>query len=224
MRKAGIKAVVKKKRPLLNQRHRRERLDFAIAYKDWTVDDWKRVVWSDETKINRLRSDGRKWVWKKAEESLSDRLVEGTLKFGGGFLMMWGCMFWEDVGYGCKIDGRMDADLYTQILEDKLQESLKYYGKEVAHIIFQQDNDPKHKFKKATQWFKDYGYTVMVWPAQSADLNPIEHCWVYLKRKLEEYSESEWNKIPPEVCQGLIESMPRRIEAVIKAKGGNTKY
>jgi hypothetical protein len=35
--------------------------------------------------------------------------------------------------------------------------------------------------------------------------------------------EEEWNKIPPEVCQNIIESIPRCTEAVIKAKGGNTK-
>jgi len=57
---AGMKAVVKRKRPFLSKRHRRERLDFAIAHQDWTVEDWKMVVWSDETKINRLGSDGRK--------------------------------------------------------------------------------------------------------------------------------------------------------------------
>ena len=55
-------------------------MDFAIRYKDWTLDDWKRVVWSDETKINCLgsdgRKDGRKWAWKGAGEGLSDRLVE----------------------------------------------------------------------------------------------------------------------------------------------------
>jgi len=57
-----MKAVVKKKKPLLKPRHRRERFDFALAHHHWTVDDWKRVVWSDETKINCLGSDGRKWV------------------------------------------------------------------------------------------------------------------------------------------------------------------
>ena len=88
MKSLGMKAVVTKKRPILSQRHWKERLDFAIAHKDWTVEDWKRVVWSDETKINHLGSDGKKWVWKKKEEALSDRLVEGTLKFGGGSLMM----------------------------------------------------------------------------------------------------------------------------------------
>ena len=55
-----MKAVMKKKRPLLSQKHRKERMDFAIRYKDWTLKDWKRVVWLDETKINRLGLDGRK--------------------------------------------------------------------------------------------------------------------------------------------------------------------
>ena len=63
-------------------------MDFAIRYKDWTLGDWKRVVQSDETKINHLGSDGRKQAWKSAGEELSDRLVEGTVKFGGGSVML----------------------------------------------------------------------------------------------------------------------------------------
>ena len=237
LKEMGMKAVVKKKRPLLSKRHMKERLDFAIAHQDWTVDDWRHVVWSDETKINHLGSDGRKWVWKKAGEGLSDRLVQGTVKFGGGSLMMWGCMTWEGVGMACKIDGRMDADLYVQILEDELQQSLEYYDKSADDVIFQQDNDPKHTSKKAKTWFQDNGYEVMIWPAQSPDLNPIEHLWNILKNKLGEHPEppkgiielwerveEEWNKIEAETCQKLIERMPRRIQEVLKAKGGYTTY
>jgi hypothetical protein len=222
LKEVGMKAVVKRKRPLLTKRHRRERLDFAISHKDWTLEDWKKVVWSDETKVNRLGSDGRKWVWKKPGEGLSDRLVEGTKKFGGGSVMVWGCMMWEGAGYACKIDGIMDADLYVQILEDDLQNSLEYYGRTADDTIFQQDNDPKHMSHKAQNWLKDHGYEVLTWPAQSPDLNPIEHLWSHLKRRLADYDnppagilelwervEVEWNKIGPEVCQNLIESMPR---------------
>jgi len=72
LKKAGLQAVVKAKKPLLTKRHRKERLDFALAHLDWTVEDWKTVVWSDETKINRLGSDGRRWAWKKAGEGLSE--------------------------------------------------------------------------------------------------------------------------------------------------------
>src|SRR6266481_644453 len=111
LKNAGMKAVVKRKRPMLKKRHRQERMDFALAHKDWTVEDWKRVVWSDETNINNLGSDGRKWVWKRAGEGLSDRLVEGTVKFGGGSLMLWGCMMWEGPGYATRIDWRMDDEL-----------------------------------------------------------------------------------------------------------------
>ena len=69
-----MKAVVKKKHPLLSKQHQHEWLNFAIAHQDW-----KHVIWSDETKINYLGSDGRKWVWKRAGEGLSSRLVQGTV-------------------------------------------------------------------------------------------------------------------------------------------------
>ena len=73
----------------------------------------------------------------------------------------------------------------------------------------------------------------MVWPAQSSDLNPIEHLWGFLKRKLLEHEypsngihklwkriQVKWEEIAVEECQKLIESMPKRVQAVLKAKGG----
>jgi hypothetical protein len=141
------------------------------------------------------------------------------------------------VRYATRIEGKMDGALYISIMEDELQESLRYYDKTATDIIFQQDNDPKHVSKKAQNWFKDNGINVMKWPAQSPDLNPIEHLWHYLKKKLDEYEnpphslhelwervEREWNAIDEFVCQGLIKSMPRHVAAVLKAKGGYTKY
>ena len=115
LKKSGMKAVIKFKHPILSARHHKACLDFAYAHKDWTIEDWERVVWSDETKINCLGLDGCKWAWKMAGEEFNDRLVQGTLKFAGGSLMMWGCMTWKDVGFAAKIDDKMDGDLYLQI-------------------------------------------------------------------------------------------------------------
>ena len=151
--------------------------------------------------------------------------------------MVWGCMTWDGAGLACKIDGKMDADLYCKILEDELQGTLEYYDKSPSDIIFQQDNDSKHTNKKAQTWFKNHGFQLLQWLAQSPDLNPIEHLWTHIKRRIEEDKEppnsvhklwdriqEEWDKVEPDVCQNLIESMPRRLNAVLKANGGYTKY
>ena len=49
---------------------------------------------------------------ERAGEGLSDRLVEGTVKFGGGSAMLWGCMLWDGPEYASRMDGRMDGDLF----------------------------------------------------------------------------------------------------------------
>jgi transposase len=237
LKQAGMKAALRKKKPRLLQTHKRQRKDFAVRYQNWTVDDWKRVVWSDETKINRLGSDGCKWAWKKPGSMLTDQHVQGTVKFGGGSLMMWGCMTAQGIGYACRIYGPMDASLYVNILNDEFLRTLEYYGMDRENIVFQQDNDPKHTSSAARRWFDDHEIEVLEWPSQSPDLNPIEHLWDHLKKRLASYEtepvgvhelwervQVEWDKIPVEVCMGLIESMPRRVAAVLKAKGGYTKY
>ena len=237
LKSASLKAVVKKKKPFLSVKHRKQRLAFALKYQNWTVEDWTRVIWSDETKINRIGSDGRKYVWKVAGDPLQDREVQGTVKFGGGSLMVWGCMGWNGVGILAEVEGKMNAEQYVSILEGSLLPSMKNSGIPKESIIFQQDNDPKHSSKRAQDWLNSHGIKLLDWPAQSPDISPIEHLWQILKKKLNSYPrpsrgiwelweriEVEWGKIEVEECQRLIESMPRRIEAVIKAKGGHTKY
>lgn len=230
-------ARVKVKKPFLSKRHIKARLEFAQKYEHWTEDDWARVMFTDETKINRIGSDGRQWVWKKAGTPLQSQHVQQTIKFGGGSVMVWGCMTTSGVGYMCRIEGKMDGELYVEILEDHVFQTLEFYDLDSDNFIFQQDNDPKHTSKKAKEWFNDNEIELLDWPAQSPDLNPIEHLWHILKMRLAEYEnppkgiqelwervQVEWEKIPKEECLNLINSMPRRIQAVLRAKGGHTKY
>lgn len=80
------------KRPALEKRHIKARLEFAERHLEWTVDDWKRVWWSNETKINRYESDGNDMVWREQGEGLNKTRVSETRKFEGGSIMMWSCM------------------------------------------------------------------------------------------------------------------------------------
>src|SRR5271170_2912081 len=67
---AGLKAVEKVAKPDLSVKNREERYWFALAHKDWTIADWERVIWSDETKINRFCLDGLSWCWYGDNEEL----------------------------------------------------------------------------------------------------------------------------------------------------------
>jgi len=95
LKESGFYSETKKKVPMLKLTHRQRRLKFACFHQNWTVEDWKRVLWSDETKINRIGSDGKVYVWKQWGEPLSDWTTTPTVKHGGGNnLMVWGCMGW----------------------------------------------------------------------------------------------------------------------------------
>ncbi len=110
----------------------------------------------------------------------------------------------------------------------------KLYGD--ADFIFQPDLAPAHTAKGTKSWFNDHGVTVHDWPANSPDLNPIENLWSIVKRKMRDtrpnnaddlkaaIKKATWASITPEQCHRLIASMPLRIDAVIHAKEGPTKY
>lgn len=102
-------------------------------------------------------------------------------------------------------------------------------------FYFQQDNVKLHKTEHVLGYLHRCHIQVLSFPAQSPDLNPIEHMWKMMKdrlprknsrnlNQLENNLQECWNEIDADFIGSLTRSMPNRCRAVIKAKGGPTKY
>lgn len=161
----GFKARTKQKKPMLSPKNVKSRLAFAKKYKNWTVDEWRKVIFSDETKINRFGSDGREFTWRKDGEQLRPHNIRQTLKHGGGSIMVWSCMSAKGPGYIQCIEGKMNAKDYQGILESDLLDTFEHYGYSLDEVIFQHDNDPKHTAKSTKKWLVDKNINALDWPA-----------------------------------------------------------
>ncbi len=97
--------------------------------------------------------------------------------------MIWAAMSSAGVGPLCFLKSTVNAAIYQEFLEHFMLPSAdKLYGD--ADFIFQQDLAPAHTAKGTKSWFNDHGVTVLNWPANSPDLNPIENLWGIVKRKM----------------------------------------
>ncbi len=220
-------------KPLLNQRQRQKHLTWAVEKKNWTVAQWSKVLFSDESKFCISFGNQGPRVWRKSGEAQNPCCLKSSVKFPQS-VMIWAAMSSAGVGPLCFLKSTVNAAIYQEILEHFMLPSAdKLYGD--ADFIFQQDLAPAHTATGTKSWFNDHGVTVLDWPANSPDLNPIENLCGIVKRKmidtrpnnadeLKATVKETWASIPPQQCHKLITSMPRRIEAVIKAKGAPTKY
>ena len=143
-------------------------------------------------------------------------------------------MSWSEAAWVLQVLGSyfIEGNMYCEILQQSMIPSLQ---KPCRRAMFQDDNDPKHNSKTTTGLLKRLGVKVMDWPSMSPDLNPIEHLWGILKRKVEVRKVSnihqlhdvvmaEWKSIPGASCEALVNSMPRRVKPVLDNDGDHTKY
>lgn len=236
LKEAGLNPKRPAKVPRLLPHHKTARLQFARAHADWGEHEWSRVLFTDETRIQLWKPDGRDRVYRRSGERYAACNLVQTVNFGGGSIMLWGGISWEGRTELVEVDLRMNADWYLlNIIEEHVLPYVGFIGYD--RFVLMQDNARPHVARTVYQYFEEVGIASLVWPPLSPDLNPIEHLWDILKRHVRARNPApdsiealriavheEWNRIPQETIRDLLRSMPRRMQAVIRVRGGNTHY
>ena len=185
---------------------------------------WGKVLFSDESTFQQFVVRKRH-VRRPTGKRFHERYTIPTVKLPFR-QMVWGDMSRNGVATlsflppGTTINGPK----YVQMLSEKLKLYLQVHNCQ----IFMQDGAPCHRSKVAKNFLDSNNIDLLEWPGNSPDLNPIENLWSNMKNKMSEKQPLSGAELVKEIskdyCQNLIESMPRRIKAVIKNKGGHTKY
>jgi transposase len=108
------------KKPLLRKANIRKRLKFAQEHVNWTVEQWNRVLFTDETKVEVFGTHRRIFVRRKAGERYRNECLVPTVKFGGGSVMCWGAICAKGALPLHRIEGIMTKQTYHQILIRKV--------------------------------------------------------------------------------------------------------
>ena len=229
-----------RKKPLLTEKHVQKRLAFARRHKDWTKEQWRGVMWSDESTFKCI-SDASKKVrrplytkGKKFGSPHAPQYLVKTVKHSA-YIMLWGA-FTGQGGRGSLAfipqSTTITAKYYLNIMKAKLRDSMEIHG--ATH--FMQDGASVHTAKIVKKWFADNNIQILEWPPQSPDLNPIENLWSFMKYSLQDYDTGSIPKLKAALLelwtQGLqmdtfikfSDSLPKRIKEVLDAKGGATSY
>lgn len=234
IRRLAEKGVVSKRpvsKPSLTLKMRMKRLRWAKQHRHWTIADWSKVCFSDESTFQCGSATTPK-VW---HQTGTPPPTKATVKYPTK-VMMWSVMSAKGAGRLHVVEGMMNTEQYVHVLNTRLLAQVRDWFPG-SRFTFMQDGAPCHTSKVSMAWLRRNNIPVLDWPGNSPDLNPIETLWGIVKRRLRAQTITTKNQLIAaiikawlrdatltETCRKLVASMPDRVMAVIGAKGGHTKY
>ena len=233
---AGLHCRRPAKVSALQARHRVDRRGCDNRYGQWRLPNWRYVMFSDECRISLEGNDDHERVYRRGGRRFAQDTTRSITPYGGGSIMVWA---------GIMADGRTDLVLIPPpgmsaqryIDEILIPHVLPFRQRVGERFLLQQDNARPHVAGITQRFCQEHDIALLEHPACSPDLNPIEHAWDELKRRLrklarkprnvhELYIEARriWNAMPQAYFRTLVSSMPSRCSEVRNARGGNTSY
>lgn len=193
------------------------------------------VCFSDESSFEILPKN-LQFVRRRSGEKFHPKCMVPTVKHPTK-VMIWSVISGKGTGRIYIVEGTMRQDQYKEVLQSKLFPQLQEWFPNGESFVFMQDGAPCHTAHSIKAFLQQENVPLLPWPGNSPDMNPIENVWELVKREIAkdvittkaqliEKIIDVWNHHPKmqETVQACINSMPRRIKALLRAKGGPTKY
>lgn len=232
LHEAGLHHRVPAKKLQLTERHKVMRLNFARQYLDY---DFNEVLFLDE-KVFTSATDGRLSLWRVNHSRYAEGNVLPNRRSGRISVGFWGWMGASGPGELVEISGRLNSLCYKNILEQVLIPTANVaYGHRPIEFI--QDNSSIHNSRIVQDWIRDQtDLRLIKMPPKSPDINPIENLWglivqqwdssvVRTTQNLKDHVFDIWESFRgTEICSKMVDSMRSRLQAVIEADGGYTRY
>ncbi|GFV45047.1 transposable element Tcb2 transposase [Trichonephila clavipes] len=211
-------------------------MSWSLKHQHWSVGEWANVMFSDESRFS-LSSDSR-WVtiWRERGTRFEPRNITERHHFPSRGVMVW---------TGIMMDGCSDLHFFdtgSVTAQRYIDEVLEPYvhlfrGAVSPDFIFMDDNAPCHRVVLIDDFLETENIQRMSRPANSPDLNPIEHAWDMLGRQIAALSQppssvselkrapqEAWNRLSPQLIHPLIASMENRCAACLAVRGDHTPY
>ena len=218
----------------LTPRHMALRKQWSRDHSNWLLEQWRSVMWSDESRFTLDFHDGRIHVHRLRGERFAACCLREHDRYGGGSVMVWGAIWHGGRSFLHVVDGTMTGRKYR----DEVILPLVIPTVRAHNLVFQQDNATLHRASIVTQCLLQNGIPTLPWPPRSPDLSPIEHAWDLLGRRLrdayplppasleilKQRLTEQWNLIDQNQLDGLCYSMPQRLIACERANGSHTRF
>ncbi|GFT49218.1 transposable element Tcb2 transposase [Trichonephila clavipes] len=220
----------------LTPAHRRRRSLWCREHRNWRDNEWGRVLFTDESRFSLSSDSHRILIWReRGSRNHPSNIIERD-RYGGRGVLVWG---------GIMLGSRTDLHIFdagsvngTRYCNEILLPYVRLFrGTMGLQFLFMDDNAPCHRTVAAEQLLKSEDIERMDWPARSPDLNPIEHVWDFLGRRLAARTlppvtirelrlalQDEWAAMPQQLIDTLILSMGRRCETCLAVMGDDIPY
>ncbi|GFV12645.1 transposable element Tcb2 transposase [Trichonephila clavipes] len=216
--------------------HRTSRLQWCREHHNWTEQDWACVLFSDESRFSLSSDCRRQLIWRESGTAYRPENIQEKDRYPTCSIMVWaGIMINGRTCLHVVANGTMTGQRYID--EVLLPNVHLFRGAVGDKFVVMDDNATCHRTLAVQDCLDSEGIQLLVWPARSPDLNPIENVWDALgsqvagrnypptnKNTLIRALTEEWDKLPQKLLDNVVQSMVRRVECCITLHGGHIPY